>query len=113
MRTKVKTSRPMKTTSVPIKSRANVLRRFTAWCSWEGGVVLPVANELDEDVDLRLGQHRRCVEHGAGTRRVLGLVVIAGDRSPVRHDAAVVLEVGEAVLDAPVVVVLVEVPEPV
>src|SRR5579864_3742976 len=101
----------MKTAMVPIKSLANVLRRFTLGSSWKGAVVLPLADELDEDVDLRRGQHRRGVDDGAGPGRVDLGVVVAGDPAPVRHDAAHVLEAGEAVLDAPVVVVLVEVPE--
>ena len=49
--------------------------------------------------------------HGTGAARIGRRVVVAGDPAPVGHDAAVVLEVGEAVLDAPVVVVLVEVAE--
>ena len=50
-------------------------------------------------------------DNGAGPGRVGLRVVVAGDPAPVGHDAAEVLEVGEAVLDAAVVVVLVEVPE--
>src|ERR1700726_3254366 len=111
MSTKVNTSRPMKTASVPIKSRGKVLRRFTLESSWKGVVVLPLADELDEDIDLGLGQHRRRVHNGAGPGRVDLGVVVAGDPAPVGHDAAEVLEAGEAVLDAAVVVVLVEVPE--
>src|ERR1039457_3359352 len=98
-------------TSVPIKSRAKVLRRFTLGSSWKGVVVLPVANELDEDVDLRRGQNRRRGLHGTRTGRGGGGIVVGGDPAQVGHDAAVVLEVGEAVLDAAVVVVLVEVTE--
>src|SRR5580698_5101312 len=113
MRMNVKTSKPKKTTRVPIKSRANVLRRFTAWSSWKGAVVLPLADELDEDIDLRLGQHRGGVEHGSRAGRVLRRVPVVGDPAPVGHDAADVLEIGEAVHYAAVVVVLVEVPEPV
>src|SRR4029077_3748344 len=63
------------------------------------------------DVDLRRGQHRRGVDDGTGPGRVDLGVVVAGDPAPVGHDAAHVLEAGEAVLDAPVVVVLIEVPE--
>src|ERR1700683_546365 len=110
MSTNVKTSRPKKTISVPIRSRAKVPRRFMLGCSWEGGVLLPLADELDQDVDLGLAEDAGLVHHRARTRgrRSVGGVVV-GDRAPVGHDAAVVLEAGEAVLDAPVVVVLVEV----
>src|SRR5580704_3733717 len=101
----------MKTAMVPIKSLANVLRRFTLESSWKGAVVLPLADELDEDVDLGRGQDRRRVDNGARSGRVGLGVVVAGDPAPVGHDAAEVLEAGEAVLDAPVVVVLIEVPE--
>src|SRR5476651_123472 len=120
----VNTISPKKTASVPIRSRAKVLRRFTAagssalcswarcsWarCSWERAVGLPLTDELDEEVDLRLCQHRCLVLDDAGTARVRSWVVVIGDTAPVGHDAAVVLEVGEAVHDAAVVVILVEV----
>src|SRR3984893_406341 len=111
MSTKVNTSRPMKTAIVPIKSRANVLRRFTVVSSWKGVVVLPVADELDEDVDLRRTQHLRCILHDFRAARVVARIVISGNASRVGHAAAVVLEVGEAVLDAAIVVVLVVVAE--
>src|ERR1700680_1944144 len=110
MSTNVNTSNPTNTTIVPMRSRAKVPRRFMVLCSWEGGVVLPLADELNEDVDLRLAQHPAVVDDRARPRR-RGAVggVVGGDRTPVGHDAAVVLEPGEAVLDAPVVVVLIEV----
>src|ERR1700676_2354969 len=110
MSRKVKMSKPTKTTSVPMRLLAKVPRRFMVLCSWEGGVALPLTDELNEDADLRLGQHAGVVHDRAPSRsgRAVGRVV-AGDRSPVGHDGAVVLEPGETVLDAPVVVVLVEV----
>src|ERR1700676_1632016 len=110
MSRKVKMSKPTKTTSVPMRLLAKVPRRFTVLCSWEGGVALPLTDELNEDADLRLGQYAGVVHNRAPSKsgRAVGRVV-AGDRSPVGHDGAVVLEPGETVLDAPVVVVLVEV----
>src|ERR1700686_3473915 len=113
MSTNVNTSRPMNTATVPIRSRAKVLRRFTLESSWKRVVVLPLADELDEEIDLRLAEHRRVVHNRAGPGRVGLRVVVGGDPAPVGHDAAEVLEAGESVLDAAVVVVLVEVPEPV
>src|ERR1700720_4417135 len=101
----------MKTASVPIKSRAKVLRRFTLESSWQRVVVLPLADELDEDVDLRRAQQRRGVHNRARSGRVGVRVPVSGDPAPVGHDAADVLEAGEAVLDAAVVVVLVVVAE--
>src|SRR5579864_8068248 len=101
----------MKTAIVPIKSRANVLRRFTVVSSWKGVVVLPVADELDQDVDLRRAQHGRRVLHDSRTARVGRRIVVRCNPTPVGHDAAVVLEVGETVLDAAIVIVLVEVTE--
>src|ERR1700680_1022885 len=94
--------------SVPTRSRAKV-RRLIVLLSWEGRVTLPVADELDKGLDLHLAQD-------ACSRRLLlvprGIVVeTVGDGSPVGHDAAVVLEVGEPVLDTAVVIVLVVEPK--
>src|SRR5438552_566366 len=95
---------------VPTRSRTNV-RRFMSVCSWKCRVVLPVANELDEGLDLRVAEDPA----GQGHRLVTGGIVrvVGRDRAPVRHHAAVVLEVGEPIIDAAVVVVFVEEPEPV
>src|ERR1700680_2809236 len=109
MSRKVKMSNPTKMTSVPIRLLAKVPRRFMVLCSWDGGVALPLTDELYEEVDLRLAQHALLVHDRAApwSGRPVGRVV-AGDRSPVGHDRPVVLEPGEAVFDAPVVIVLVE-----
>src|SRR4029077_5464714 len=98
MSTNVNTSSPTNTTSVPIRPLAKVPRRFMLMCSWESRVVLPLTDELNQEVDLRLGEPP-CVVHDRarpGRLRAVGGIV-RGDRSPVGHDAAVVLEPGEAV----------------
>src|SRR5450432_4142102 len=95
---------------VPSRSRARVRRLIVqATALRQGGVRLPVTDELDEDVDLVLRQD--CL--GCGLLLVPRGVVreVAGNPTPVRHDAPDVLEVRETVFNAAVVVVLVEVPE--
>src|ERR1700730_14852209 len=105
-----KTSSTTNISVVPIRSRANV-RRLMVVLSWQRGVLLPMADELNQDVDLRLVEHRRGDRHllvASGIVREVG-----SDPTPVGHHAAVVLEVREAVLDAALVIVLVEETEPV
>src|ERR1700730_11666895 len=51
-----KTSRTRNINSVPARSRAKV-RRLIAVLSWEGRVILPMPDELDQDCDLLLAEH--------------------------------------------------------
>src|SRR5215471_10444428 len=109
MMIRTKSRSPMNIRVVPTMSRTSVRRLMPWWSSWRCRVALPVANELREDVDLVLAQRVRRQR----LRLVAGGIVreVGGDTAPVGHHAAEVLEAGEAVLDAPVVVVLVEEPE--